>query len=109
MPKKHEVKIDRSTTSFGKPRKKAAHKSRRPGALTTKELGLSHSLPGTFHVPAGVLVVMRERNLTQMQLGELLGLTQGATSRKLLGRVSWSYDDLVCLAEKLKVPLTWLV
>lgn len=52
---------------------------------------------------------MARRGLTQSDLGTALGLTQQATSRRLLGQVEFNSTELCATAELFGVTLEYLV
>ncbi|MDO8107132.1 helix-turn-helix transcriptional regulator [Isoptericola sp. b441] len=61
------------------------------------------------NVTATVRQVLRERHLSQEQLGEVLGLSQQAVSDRLRGRTRFSLRDLDALARHLGVPVAELL
>lgn len=63
----------------------------------------------TERVVENVRAEMARRGLTQSDLGDALGLTQQACSRRLTGRVDFSVSELAEAAELLAVPLQDLV
>lgn len=52
-----------------------------------------------------VHLMMRRRGIAQAELAEKLGMTQTSMSRKLLGRRSWTLDELIATARFLEVDI----
>lgn len=52
-----------------------------------------------------VATLMRVRGVTQTALAEHLGVTQGAVSGRLGGRIRWAADDIALLARLCDVPM----
>jgi transcriptional regulator with XRE-family HTH domain len=56
-----------------------------------------------------VHILMRRRGIQQQALAEVLDLTQTSVSRKILGKRSWTVDELLATAQFLDVPITELL
>lgn len=56
-----------------------------------------------------VHVLMRRRGIQQRALAEELGMTQTSMSRKLLGKRSWTLDEVLATALFLDVEVTALL
>lgn len=56
-----------------------------------------------------VHILLRRRGIQQQELADILGLTQTSASRKILGKRSWTLDELLATARFLGVPVTELL
>ncbi|MGO1400950.1 MAG: helix-turn-helix domain-containing protein [Flaviflexus sp.] len=56
-----------------------------------------------------VLLWLRRQGKQQIELAEFVGLHKSSLSRKVLGKTSWSAEDLVKSAAFLQVPLSALL
>jgi transcriptional regulator with XRE-family HTH domain len=63
----------------------------------------------TQRIAATVRAEAARRQITQAHMAEKLGRSQTFVSRRLLGRVPFSIDELDQLAEILAVPLAELI
>lgn len=63
----------------------------------------------TASVAAEVRAEMARQNVPQRELGDVIGLSQGAAWRRLQGRVPFDVAELAAVAEWLKVPITQLL
>ena len=52
---------------------------------------------------------LARKQMTQMQVAEILGLTQSSVSSRLRGDTRWKLDELVILAEALHVDAATLL
>lgn len=52
---------------------------------------------------------MARKRISQVELAELLAVSQPAVSRRLSGRVALSVDELVAIANLLDIPVAELV
>lgn len=53
-------------------------------------------------------LLMKEKKITVSQIGELLGHTQGATSLKLGGKRACTVQEIMLIAERLGVSVSYL-
>lgn len=60
-------------------------------------------------VAANVRAEMARQRKRQADLGEVLGLTQGAVSKRMSGTVALDVDELGKIADFLGVPATTLI
>ena len=60
-------------------------------------------------VAANVRAEMARQRKRQADLGEVLGLTQGAVSKRMSGAVALDVDELARIAEFLGVPVDALI
>jgi transcriptional regulator with XRE-family HTH domain len=56
-----------------------------------------------------VHILLRRRGIQQQELADVLGLTQTSVSRKILGKRSWTLDELLATCQFLDVPVTELL
>lgn len=60
-------------------------------------------------VAANVRAAAARKRASQSDLGRVLGVSQAAVSRRLLGRMSFRVDELRLLAEYLDAPIESLM
>jgi transcriptional regulator with XRE-family HTH domain len=53
-----------------------------------------------------VHILLRRRGIQQQELADVLGTTQTSVSRKILGKRSWTLDELLATCQFLNVPVT---
>ena len=63
----------------------------------------------TLRVSGEVRAWMARRGVKQQDLADRLGITQPSFSMRLRGRTRWTINDLVIVAETLKVPVSVLL
>ena len=63
----------------------------------------------TLRVSGEVRAWMARRGVKQQELADRLGITQPSLSMRLRGRTRWTINDLVIVAETLKVPVSVLL
>lgn len=63
----------------------------------------------TLRVSGEVRAWMARRGVKQQDLADRLGITQPSLSMRLRGRTRWTINDLVIVAETLKVPVSVLL
>jgi transcriptional regulator with XRE-family HTH domain len=63
----------------------------------------------TLRVSGEVRAWMARRGVKQHEIADRLGITQPSLSMRLRGRTRWTINDLVIVAETLKVPVSVLL
>ena len=63
----------------------------------------------TLRVSGEVRAWMARRGVKQQEIADRLGITQPSLSMRLRGRTRWTINDLVIVAETLKVPASVLL
>jgi transcriptional regulator with XRE-family HTH domain len=63
----------------------------------------------TLRVSGEVRAWMARRGVKQQEIADRLGITQPSLSMRLRGRTRWTINDLVIVAETLKVPVSVLL
>ena len=63
----------------------------------------------TLRVSREVRAWMARRGVKQQEIADRLGITQPSLSMRLRGRTRWTINDLVIVAETLKVPVSALL
>lgn len=63
----------------------------------------------TLRVSGEVRAWMARRGVKQQEIADRLGITQPSLSMRLRGRTRWTINDLVIVAETLKVPVSALL
>ena len=80
---------------------------------TIKRMNTSHAPTPTYTVDEAIGIKVNElmfrSKMTRKQLGELLGITGQAASKKVYGQVAWSAADLYTLADFFGVDVTELL
>jgi transcriptional regulator with XRE-family HTH domain len=56
-----------------------------------------------------VHILLRRRGIQQQELADVLGIAQTSASRKILGKRSWTLDELLATAQFLEVAVTDLL
>lgn len=65
--------------------------------------------PVNEHIAEEIRALMGRRRVSQKQLGEFLGYTQGTMSKRLNGSKSWTIDELDAIAGYFSVGLADLL
>lgn len=62
-----------------------------------------------LHAAANVRNEMERKKIGQVALAELVGMSQSALSRRLLGHIAFDVTELDLIAQALRVPVSRLI
>jgi len=70
---------------------------------------MSQQPPVNSIVAEKIRRVAADKRINQTTLGAAINVTQSGFSKRLLGRIPFSIDELAALAQVLEIPLTELI